>query len=577
MTTADTFPVAAPQEKQKIPESPDFIAQIERLEGMASDGIETPNGLESMQFRSGIEVEFSLVDPANYRKFLSDRAVSDAERLERQIAERPEHEESVRKSHNESVTSFTEYQSSLILNPQKIDGEKMDTTELLDEFRQYAADFVSRLPAADGSEEEKRRLWLDQIPSFGTREIINFLLYEEFSNPTLEDVKPPVGGTVDELDAYSEKQGWLEFRFGNGALQTGYYDNEGVCEIRQAPCSPSEALRRKAVMQTRLIELADQFGVLVRTSAEGEHINLSVYAQHNNEGDFYPLIGQDEARRPRTLDITAGVVEAYADGLWLNPKNMKYPHYFQQPHGGSHLRMGPSRKGIRIVDDLIELRAGFAQADQATNWLMAGAIAGLQEGHEAITAQGYETPLETTVFRVHRQPDFDKDNDLQIQRAFENSNRTDGVFELDSGYNMIRGVEITQSLLGLDDGTQGSDILNDLVISSAQIDGDGFPYVSPEDLRNKFETFNERYKNSVEGAAGTNFEEIAAKVNARFKRIKLEPVTVITGDAKYAVEGRDKAFDRLRKSRVVKLALGDEVEAEVSWLQNASPTEEVAA
>ena len=565
----ETFPVAAPQEKQKLPEeAPNFIAQTERLEDMARQGIETPNGIEYLQFRAGIESEFAIVDPKVYRKYLAEREESDQKALTRKLENNPSDYENIHSDHEKSVKNNRDYERNLVLNPENIDIDELDNTELIEEFKQYATAFVGRLSAKSPSEEAKKADWLNQIPSFGVREMINFLLYEEFSRPTLEDVKPPVGGTLEQLDAYSEAQGWLEFRFGNGTLQTGYYDNDGMCEMRLAPCSPSEQVRRKLIIQERLVELANEFGVLIRTGADHEHVNLSTYSK-TSTGEFVPIVGLDEQRRPKTLAITAGISKAYAAGLLLHPSIMKQDVYFT-PYGDS-MEFSSVRKTVRLMGDVVELRGKFGQADQAVNMLVAGAIDGLHEGYDRIKSEGIEVPEEATVQRVHRQPDFDKEKDLQIQRAFENATFKEGEFDFNAlnAYNFLRADEITQSLLG--NSTQGSAILNSFIISSVEVGREGTPHINPATLQQTFNELPESFQQEIQEITGTDFREIAARVNPRLEKVRLEAVTTIAGKAKYGVNGRAAAMERLRNSPIAHLTLGDETDHTIKWLQDAMP------
>lgn len=292
-------------------------------------------------------------------------------------------------------------QIELVLNPELIDSTAHDATEAVGSFQATATDFVQALSATTPEEQNKKNEWFSQIPNLGVRELINFQLYQEFSRASLTDSQPPQSGSLAEIDAYTDSQGWLEFRFGNGKFQSGYYDNDDVCEVRLAPCEPNEAIRRKKIILGRIVELSSAFGLLVQSSAEqGEHINLSVY-EAAEDGEYRPVIGQDIERRARTLDIAAGVAAAFADGLWLHPKDVKAP-YSDTLFVNAELEFGPTRRAVRIVEDRLELRAQFHQDDHAINWLLAGMLHGLQHGSEAISEEGYSIPSETTAY----QPEF---------------------------------------------------------------------------------------------------------------------------------------------------------------------------
>lgn len=579
MSTADAFPTA-PQEKQKNPESPDFLSQIKRLEDMAMHGLDTPHGTEPFQFRAGIEIEFALLDPKKFRDALDSNEASSREHYNKTLAERSfppsdEERERLHKNFEADMVQRRAFQHSVIKNPQDIEGSQADTGELLEEFRVYASDFIGRLPANSPDEEAKRAKWLGEIPDFTTREIINFLLYEEFSKPTLADNPSPGDDSLDALDSYTESQGWLEFRFGTGTLQSGYYDNAGMSEIRMSPCLPSEAIRRKEVIDKRLAEIASQFGVLVQSSSDHEHVNLSVHAQDAN-GVFRSVIGQDQDRREPTLDVTAGIAKGFQDGIWLNQKDMKWDYIFS-PHGKRELTFSPNRKTMRIVNGRMELRANFHQADQALNWLVAGAIDGLQNGHSKIVQEGYQTPEITTTHRVHRTTEFDKHTHLEIQRAFENSQFTTGEsgekFELDMGYNMLCGERIATALLGEQpDDLYGSDAFNEAIIASVNLETDGTPVVSADTLKHTYETIIERKRQYIDKFKGSsNWDQLADKVNSNLRMIKLEAVQVVAGKVPYDTDGVAAALERIQDSSLAKLAFGDNVGVFVSWLEHGIP------
>lgn len=576
MTTVDSFPVAA-QEKQKSPESPDFYNQVARLESMALEGIDTPTGTESFQFRAGIEIEFALLNPENWRNAIAENEAQALARHQKNLEgfTNPDVKERSIKDFEAQTARSRRFQYGAIRNPEVIEGSLADTTELLDEFKGYAADFIMRLPAKDEAQKQKRAKWLAEIPEFGVREVINFLIYEEFSKPTLSDNVPPNNGSIEDLDSYSDSQGWLEFRFGTGTLQSGYYDNEGMCEVRMAPCPPSEAIRRKQIISDRLAEVASQFGVLVQSTSNSEHVNLSAY-QKDDEGNFVPVIGHDEQRRARTLDITAGIAKSFQDGLWLHPEDMQWDHYFDPKYGSTKLTFSPSRKDVRIMDGRLELRTRFHQADQAINWLVAGTMIGLQQGHTSIAQEGLQVPEVSTVYRVHRTEAFDKHTDLQIQRAFENSEvvkQQDGgeEFELNSGYNMIRGESIAEALVGKQEDMYGCDIFNSLVFKCITVNADGTAFFNVERFSTIYKHLNDRNRIWIDKFAQGDWEALSATINKRLSTVRLEPTEVIAGDVPYRADSQQSAIDRISHSESGRLAFGDSLGIVASWLAAAVP------
>lgn len=585
MSTVDTFPVAA-QEKQTTPEGPDFASQVLRLEEMVLDGIDTPQGTESFQFRTGIEIEFALIDPEKFREAL-DTSEADSRTLhEERMGSRtqPLSDEARAKLDADSekrIADSRKFHISTIKNPDYLDGSVADTSAVVDDFRAYAIDFISRLPAYTPEEESRRAKWLAEVPNFGIKEVINFLIYEEFSKPTLSDVTPPGDDALQSLDDYSEARGWLEFRFGTGTLQTGYYDNEGMSEVRMAPCLPSEAIRRKEMIDKRIAEIASQFGVLVQSTSNHEHVNLSVYKQ-DPDGTYTPIIGQDAERREATLDITSGIAEGFQDGVWLNQKDMKWGYKFNSKHGGESLRFGPSRKSVRVINGRLELRSTFAQADQALNWLVAGAISGIQHGHRQLTQEGYQTLVVNTIYRVHRADGFDKHTHLEIQRAFENSEMVDDdgeeKFELNVGYNLIGGEGITRALLG-DLGEQenlhGCDIFNEVVMGCIRVSSNGAPVLSSNKLALAYKKLPERKQQFIDKFVSQQggVKRLAEKINQNLQTVRLEAVEVVAGEITYKVDGAPAAVNRLRDSSVGQLAYGPVLEEITTWLESGIPEE----
>lgn len=582
MSTVDSFPVAA-QEVQTLPQSPDFSSQVIHLEDMAMTGIDTPRGVESFQFRCGIEIEFGLIDPEKFRHALETNEQNSLEMHNDRMQgyEPPLSEEARAKIDSEfeqRQADSRKFQLSTIKNPECIEGTVADTTELVDEFKAYAVDFIKRLPASGPEEESKRAKWIDEAPNFGIQEVINFLIYEEFSRPTLSDVTSLSEDTVEALDRYTETQGWLEFRFGTGKLQTGYYDNEGMSEVRMAPCAPSEAIRRKQIIDRRIAEIASQFGALVQSTSNHEHINLSVHRK-NPDGSYSSLIGQDPEDHEATLDIAAGIAASFQDGVWLNQKDMKWDYKFNSKHGGERLTFSPNRRSVRIVNGRLELRSTFHQADQALNWLVSGTIVGLQHGKEELAQDGYQTPEITNRYRVHRTQEFDKQTHLEVQRAFENSQVVaDGdeeVFNLSSGYNMINGEGISKALTGSEEAFYGCDIFNDIIMRCIRIGQDGTPEVKADILKRVYDELEERQRGFIDNYTDNHdLDELTKKINGNLQTVGLEPTSVIAGEVKYAVDGSSRAIDRLSHSASGQLAYGPELDSVLGWLRNGLDNED---
>jgi hypothetical protein len=525
-------------------EAPDFTRHLTRLEDMAEQGIVTPEGINSYEFRAGIEIEFQLADPKKLNAALSDRRITI----------------NTRNGYLESVVNKSDIGATII---------DISNSEEEAHLRNKARDTIGALEPRNEAEAARKQEWLSQIPQFTTKDFINFRLYQEFSTPSLVDPVLGKNATLAEVDTFSQDQGWLEFRFGKGELQTGYYDNPGMSEVRLAPCAPHEAVRRKAVVLDRLGEIAGEYGVLAMESADTEHINLSIY---EHQGDSVrPVIGNStpEARR-RTVDVTSGIAAGYQDGLWIHADTARFNYNFGR-YASQQLKIGPTRQTMRVLEGRIELRSSFKQADQALGWLMAGSIAGLAKGADGLAAEGYTPTQEAAVYHVQRNASFNKQTDIHIQRAFEASEVTDGVFQLGDGWNMIRGGDLFTALTAIPENEQqsGADLFNKIAISSVRLDDRGIPQIDPNLLKAAIANVREYSRPSLEKQPKFD-ESMISHLNERLSTVTLKPTKVVKGVAAYGTASREDAFAKLQASPMARLAYGEDVDSVVQWL-NSTP------
>lgn len=515
--------------EQQVPAldiQPAYTFDIAGIEQFAHDGFNTYTGRRQLEFRAGIEIEFQMGTPDNYREQVTNSDKFEDARKNRLKAE--------------------------ILNQATLDKSDQDNSGTLSDFKTYATGFINRLQPQDEAEEKKKADWLEQIDTFKSADAINFLIYEQFSKPQLKVPALKPDANLAEVDAFADENGWIEWRFGNGSLQSGYYDNPGVSEIRLSPCSPQEALRRKAIILDRMAEIGEEFGVLIATSAQSEHINLSAYDTEDPESAS--IFGNDSHRTRDTIDVVTGVMAAHSDGFNLDPQTIRNYDYNFSKHHQSALSVGPTRKTLRVLDGRIELRGGFSGTEQGTALLLAGAVQGVQNGVEAFAEQGYETASVADVLKVIRADDFVKEEDLQIQRLFENSEVDEkGKFKVNDGFMMLKGNSVEADLF---QGEMPKGMFSELIVAATNLDDTGTPQVTPESLREAWEAESDYIKNRFGQIDTTTIDEDVARLNNRLRKVTLVRTPAIIGRAEYKGAPREEIFERLRSSGVAALALG---------------------
>jgi hypothetical protein len=521
---------------ESLPQDP---FQVDLIEQTAREGFETYKGVRSLEFRVGIEMEFQIGKPARVRSVL-DELDADPDRKRQIRAE--------------------------LLNPEIIEVETPDNTEVLTELQEHARGFIGRLRPENDTEQATKTKWLGEIDDFGADELINFMLYEEFSTPQLGIPVVPENASLAQVDAFGQENGWLEWRFGTGSLQTGYYDNAAMSEIRLTPCSPSEALHRSSIIKQRLKELGGQFGLLVRATPRLEHINVSAYDISQPEESS--IIGNGAAKAEDTVDATSGVMKAYQDNININPTVVKDYDYMFSKYSTTGFRVGPTRKTLRVLDGRVELRGDFSTTANGVAWVTAGIVEGLSEGADGLRRQGYDTSVYSKVVEVQRTPEFDKDTDLQIQRAFENSEKEpDGTFNLDVGYETMRSLEIDSAMFGVYDHP-GLDVR--IAVAATKVREDGSPFVTADSLRATREATSDTYKRLVGNIDEDRLESVVAILNDRLNTIRIIDNMAVIGRAERVGMDKQAIFAKLAGSRVVNLALGGDASNFIRDIDNAA-------
>jgi hypothetical protein len=163
-------------------------------------------------------------------------------------------------------------------------------------------------------------------------------------------------------------QGVIEYRFGTGTNQSGYYDNPCVCEITMHPVTPLQAALNYNLMVSFLAQHAEGAGFTLKML--GNHLNFSV---NRRWGGGYQSVfgGQKESELQIQEKMIAGICRAHQEGQPL----------FMQLLQGS-CGVGTDRaNSFRVCRNRMELRLSDRQPLFLPNLMlltMAGAEAGLR-------------------------------------------------------------------------------------------------------------------------------------------------------------------------------------------------------
>lgn len=293
--------------------------------------------------------------------------------------------------------------------------------QIREEAITYIQDLIEN--ETDEAAREAYRSWLPQLDGFTARDWLNFRLYQEFSRPTPAPVHAPRFASFETMCSYSEGAGVLEFRFGTKGFQAGYYDWDSNCEIRFAPCSPSELIEREAIVLQRIHQLCEELHLSYQSVVD--HVNLSMYTK---QGDQYqPVIGNDPARLDATLDIVAGLGAAIEAGACIAPQTITDTDLLRRGMP-SFFMISRFRDHMRIKDDYVEWRADNFRSSTAHKllWLMAGATFGFECGLDYValdSEMGHPDVVESV--RTHYTPNFRKERDKKLQRVLDYSTRGD--------------------------------------------------------------------------------------------------------------------------------------------------------
>lgn len=439
-----------------------------------------------------------------------------------------------------------------------------EQTVKLEDVKEQARQMIGALQPQNVDEQLLQEEWLGQVEVFNYSDAINFLLYKEFSEPTLGNTAVPHDASRDQLQTYGAERGWLEFRFGTGALQTGYYDNPGITEMRFTPCSPTELVRREQMVSERMVQLATEFGAVVVFG--GRHINLSAYRE-DAKGQWQSVLGTAEDSAASTLGVVAGVTQAIEEGAWLHEASTAKQANFQNVLPDRFHISSRGRDTIRIKRNYLELREQSLMNDTAHGLLllMAGTAEGLEKGWGALAqeVQGIPTPRREVVPRPTE--DFVKGWHLPILRTLENSSQNEqGGFTAEPHYwDKDTVLKVARSLLGeeltKDMDTMQAYAFNAVIFGALRAGKDGRLFCTPESLRSAMEHMEiESLAPLVEPYVVQSGDALASVVNQKVQTIKIEgQQTLIGGNPHYEGLSPEQTQWRLENSNVFRRMYGE--------------------
>lgn len=352
-----------------------------------------------------------------------------------------------------------------------LDGTSAEERINYDQLRIEAYNTISSLEPQNREEYDKQQRWLANIETFTPTDFINFRLYQEFSTPTLGPAAPQKGATYEQLCAENEPStSWLEFRFGNGTLQEGYYDNKNVVEYRLSPCPPDELARREKIITDRFVAIAAEHNTAVFEG--GSHLNVSLYSP-GKDGQAHPVIGPQRERLAGTIHTVAGIAAGIEQGAWMSEKNARDSSLFGAIGKNEGCFIAPDREVVRLQEDYVELRAPAFKTSTAHGllWMMAAMSYGYHYGYRHLKAEGHDTTYLIDKVMVERTPQFNKHIDLQLLRTIEESTLFEGVLHHNKKFD--RSYKNVASIYGEQIDDREAIIIDGAIVKSLRFDRDG--------------------------------------------------------------------------------------------------------
>lgn len=356
--------------------------------------------------------------------------------------------------------------------------------------------------------------WLAQVPHLTMSEIINYYLYRELATPSLG--LPSYHEYPASSPSATES---LEFRFGQGVQQTGYYDVPGQFEMRTQAAKPTVALERF----TRAVETADALAERYDTSFSYQygHTNLSVWTEQ--DGQWRPMhtlqtkAGKETARRG-----AAGILLAVRDShSLLNPT----PVAVMPMKHAAKLTALPERGGhIRVLPDRYEIRTRIPYASQALGML--ALMSGFAHGVTGKKSQMRHASLEE---QTHFMADesFDKSTSVLLLRAIQKSTvGADGHLIPQDYFTYEQAERTLQHMLGYDvyfSGDTGKHFTR-RVLSAITLSETGQLDISADALRNAFEqSWGIRFVDTADP------EKMITQLKEKLRHIHRVSITAVKG------------------------------------------------
>lgn len=306
------------------------------------------------------------------------------------------------------------------------------------DVRQLAREEIDKLEPSSDAEESQKREWLAQIPELNSCELANFIIYSQLARPTF--ARPNLRSYFDATD---DPQDTLEFRFGNGLYQTGYYDNPGGFEMRTNAAPAPIALRRLRRTLNVAQKISDKHKV--NFSKGSGHINFSVLAEE--DGHVYPI---HELNTAEGLEIArrgaAGILTALSDANIAMYPPLPTLKSYEATLLATHDRNGV----LRVSPDRFEYRE---DPKRFVELGMLAMMSGFAHGYNKMEISGADIH-----YRHDLAPDdgFDKIRDLHLLRALQYSQLDeDRYFHANRSHISLRDEQVLLSIFGREILTHG--------------------------------------------------------------------------------------------------------------------------
>ena len=347
--------------------------------------------------------------------------------------------------------------SAATTDPEQFRGHSWDEIEQnrheLMEGRAHIVDEIERLvPQGDDyvreREEERKAIWLDNIPSLSLQELAMHEIHARLSRPSL---RPKVsliddGWTVDLLP-----ENTLEYRFGTAAHGDGWYDGEDTFEMRTQPGPPTVAIHRLRTALETAQDVAAKYGLQLNYHGDQTHFSIWTEDESGNMVPMSTLATSDGQRVMR--NVVGGILQAVPDASGAIPHPQLLP--FTSDYILLVANMARVSTGLRVLRDQVELRVPMGEEgspELTTLAMLSGPAYG--QLHPEVVAR-HTSVVERPLF----EPDtaFERQVDHHLLRAMQHStiDSHDGHLEIDTDYAYIRGDRILRILTGDDEFTLG--------------------------------------------------------------------------------------------------------------------------